>query len=413
MSSKKVVVVGAGIIVASTALWLARAGHRVTLIDRDEPGMGASYGNAGVLAACSVAPVTAPGLALKGLKLLLDPNFPLFLRWGYLPRLAGWLMRYLSHANDRDTRRIAKGLTPLVADALEQHKALVKGTRAERWLQQSTYSFAYKDRQAFEADAYTWELRRIAGFQPTLIEGDELRQHEPSLSKDIGLLAQLRDHGYISNPAAYTADIIETLRELGGKFVQDDVQDFELAAGKISKVLGKCEIYTCDAAVVCSGVFSKSLMHKLGLNVPLEAERGYHIVFKDPSCKPNQPIMVASGKFVATPMEEGLRCAGVVEFGGTQAGPSTAPLKLLRKKVKESFPKLSASSEEEWLGFRPAPTDSLPLIGELKNTGIYTAFGHHHIGLTAGPKTGRLVADLISGQRSNNDLRPYDPTRFQ
>ncbi len=123
--------------------------------------------------------------------------------------------------------------------------------------------------------------------------------------------------------------------------------------------------------------------------------------------------MVASGKFVATPMDQGLRCAGIVEFGGLDPTPSKAPLALLRRTVAETFPQMRATGEQEWLGFRPAPSDSLPLIGEVGSTGVYTAFGHHHIGLTGGAKTGRMVAGLITGQPMNLDMRAYAPDRFR
>ena len=123
-------------------------------------------------------------------------------------------------------------------------------------------------------------------------------------------------------------------------------------------------------------------------------------------------MMIASGKFAVNPMETGLRCAGLVELGGIKAGPSKAPLALLRRRASETFPNLSYDSTEEWLGFRPSTPDSLPLIGEIKGTGVYTAFGHQHVGLTAGPKTGRMVADMISDRRPNIDLAAYSPNRY-
>jgi len=410
--SKRTIVVGAGIVGAATALWLQRGGHDVTLIDKGEPGMGTSYGNGCILASCSVAPVTAPGLTAKGPKLLLDPNFPLFVRWGYLPKLLPWLMKYMSHANDADTRRIAEGLTHIVGDSVEQHQALTRGTPAEKWIQTSDYNFAYADRAAFDADAYTWELRRKAGFVPELIEGGAVQEMEPILSKDIKLLANNKNHGYILNPANYVKDLVALLTEMGGTFVQAEVKDFDLSGGKISAVDTTQGRFECDQAVLATGVWSKPLMGKLGINVPIEAERGYHIVFRNPNQMPNSPMMLAAGKFVAAPMDQGLRCAGVVEFGGMTETPSRAPLALLRKKVKEFFPNLTASEEDEWLGFRPAPSDSLPLIGEVGQSGVYAAFGHHHIGLTGGPKTGRMVADMILGRTTNIDMRPYEPGRF-
>ena len=407
-----VVVIGAGIVGASSAIWLRRAGFAVTLVDRSEPGEGASFGNGGILASCSVVPVTTPGLILKGPKYLLDPDFPLFMRWRYAPKLLPWLLRYLSHANDAGTRRISKGLTTIVGDSLEQHQSLTKGTKAEKWVQQSEYSYVYADRAAYEADAYAWELRAKAGFVPEIIEGPAVREKEPILSPEMGLLAVNRNHGFILNPGAYVKDLVAVLEEEGGRFLRAEVRDFDISGGRVSTLETDQGPLECDMAVLAAGVWSKPLMGKLGLNVPLEAERGYHVLYKQPSQTPNNPMMLASGKFVATAMDQGLRCAGVVEFGGLSEKLSASPIGLLRRKVREIFPRLESGEEEEWLGFRPAPSDSLPLIGEVGGTGVFTAFGHHHIGLTGGPKTGRMLADLISGKPANHDLRPFAPERF-
>ena len=411
--TKPVVVIGAGIVGVSTAIWLRRSGKQVILLDKGEPGMGTSYGNAGILAACSVAPVTHPGLMFKGPKLLLDPNFPLFVKWSYLPKLVPWLIKYLSHANDKDTRRIARGLTDIVADTREQHRSLAAGTTAADWVTETRYSFAYADRAAYEADAYTWDIRRDSGFVPDVIEGDAVREFEPNIGQKTGLLAVMRDHGYVRDPGGYVQALADVLRAEGGEIRQAEVKDVTLYDGRISAVVTDQGTIDCDTAVLTTGAASKALSMKLGLNVPLESERGYHFVFKNPSFELNHPIMIAAGKFVATPMNEGLRCAGVVEFGGLEAGPSKAPLRLLKKKVKEFFPTLEYDECEEWMGHRPATSDSLPVIGEINNSGVYAGFGHHHIGLTGGPKTGRLIADLISQNGTNMDLSAFDPARFK
>lgn len=410
--SQHVIVIGAGIVGVSTGIWLRRFGAEVTLVDRAAPGQGTSYGNAGVLAACSMVPVTAPGLIGKAPGMLLNPDFPLFLRWAYLPKLAPWLMKYLGNANDADTRRIAQGLTPIVSDAVEQHKALTDQTGAAHWVTDSDYHFAYATRADFDADGYTWALRRAAGFVPVLSEGGGVQDREPNLSSAIGCLATMKDHGFIRDPGAYVAALAEEFRQIGGKIVTTEVVDFDLSGGRITAVLTRDGPMPCDTAVLATGVWSKPLMRKLGISVPLESERGYHIVFEGAENGPRAPTMVASGKFVATPMAAGLRCAGVVEFGGLEAGPSKAPFALLRRKVKEAYPALTHSREEEWMGHRPAPADSLPLIGEIGQTRVMTAFGHHHIGLTGGPKTGRLIAEMLTGRSPNMDASIYSPNRF-
>jgi len=407
-----VVVIGGGIVGVSTGIWLRRMGAEVTLVDKSAPGQGTSFGNAGLLAACAMVPVTTPGLIAKGPKYLADPQFPLFLRWSYLPRLLPWLARYLAHANDADTTRIARALTPLVADSVAQHDALTDGLSARGFLCKSDYNFAYPGRSAFEASAYEWRLRRQAGFVPELIEGGAIREYDPAFGPAVGLLARLQDHGYVLDPGGYVTALAADFEALGGKVVQAAVTDIALEGGTLRQVLTDRGPLPCDRAVLAAGVWSGPLMKKLGLRVPLESERGYHIVFEKAQGGPRAPVMVSAGKFVATPMSAGLRCAGVVEFGGLAAGPSKAPLALLRRKMAEAFPGATWQGEESWMGHRPATPDSLPLIGEVGRTGVYAAFGHQHVGLTAGPKTGRLVAGLATGQPPNLDLAPYDPRRF-
>lgn len=410
--SETIVVIGAGIVGMSTAIWLQRAGKSVIVVDKGEPGMGTSYGNGGIIVPSGVVPVTAPGMLLKAPGYLMNPNFPLFLRWPYLPRLMPWMLRYMSHANKKDTRRISQGLIPIVGDSVEQHKALAKGTSAEGWITDSDYCFAFKDRATFAADPFTWELRREAGQVPELIEGRAVREYDSALGDKIGLLAVMKDHAYVRAPGAYVQALADVFVAAGGDLRQTAVHDLELSDGAITAVITEQGRIRCDKAVIATGVWSKPLMKKLGLNVPLETERGYHIVFKNPSIKLNATYMIASGKFVVTPMEAGLRVAGVVEFGGLNAGPSKAPIKLLYKQVKENFPTLEYSEAEEWQGHRPALTDSLPIIGEIAGTGVFAGFGHHHIGLTGGAKTGRLIADLIALKGTNLDLSAYDPGRF-
>jgi D-amino-acid dehydrogenase len=412
ISNAPIVIVGAGIVGVSTGIWLRRAGKDVVLLDRQGPGQGTSYGNAGVLANCSVVPVTTPGLVRKGLRFALDPNFPLYMRWSYLPKLMPWLIRYLSHANDSDTRRIASGLHTIIGDAVEQHLSITAGTQAREWVIESDYTFAYADRSAFEAEGYVWDRRRDAGFVPVLLEGRDVHDYEPNLGPEVGLLAVMKDHGYVRNPAGYVAALADAFQKLGGQVQIADVKGFQFSENRVSGVETDQGAIPCSEVVLATGVWSKPLMKSLGLSVPLESERGYHIVFEGAEGGPKVPIMVAAGKFVATPMAAGLRCAGIVEFGGLEAGPSAAPLALLRREVRKAFPNLKATQEIEWQGHRPAPSDSLPLIGAVGKTGIFAGFGHHHIGLTGGPKTGRLLAQLVQGQTPNEDMSPYDPNRF-
>lgn len=412
--SKTIAIIGAGIVGVSTAIWLQRDGHKVILIDGKGIGEGASYGNGGVLASCSIVPVTAPGLLRKAPAMLLDPGQPLFLKWSYLPKLAPWLIRYLGHANATDTKRIAAAMAPLVGDSLGEHQALSAGTGAEGWVKPDDYLFLYRDRAHFEGDAFGWSIRKAHGFKWEELEGPAFKSFDPAFGPEQGFAVRLGDHGRISDPGAYVKALGAHVIASGGRFIEANAEAIVKDGGKVSGVRAGGETIACDAVVLAAGVWSGPLASQLGLRVPLESERGYHLELWEPSIMPRSPVMIASGKFVATPMDGRLRLAGIVEFGGLDAPPSKAPLALLEKNIKAAIPGISWKHKTEWMGHRPAPADSIPVIGESPvMRGAFMGFGHHHVGLTGGPKTGRMIAQMISGRTPNFDVLPYAPSRFQ
>jgi len=410
---RTIAVIGAGIVGVSTAIWLQRDGHDVILVDREGPAAGASHGNGGVLASCSIIPVTVPGLLAKAPRMLFDPGQPLFLKWGYLPRLAPWLGRYLRHANAADMRRRAAALAPIIGDSLADHQALAEGTGAERWIVPSDYLFLYRDRAHYEGDALGWSVRREHGFDWDVLEGADWRDYDPAFGPEIGLAARLGGHGRISDPGRYVAALAAHLEASGGRFVTAEVEDVVREAGRVTGLRAGGETIACDAAVLATGAWSGPLARKLGLAPALESERGYHLELWEPSAMPRSPVMVASGKFVATPMEGRLRLAGIVEFGGLDAPPSRAPFRLLERNIRAAMPGLSWKKTVEWMGHRPSMADSIPVIGTVPGlSGAYCAFGHDHVGLTGGPKTGRLLAQIVAGKTPNIDMTPYAPARF-
>jgi D-amino-acid dehydrogenase len=412
MTARTIIVVGAGICGLSSAIWLRRAGHEVTLIDREGPGAGASFGNAGLLAEWAVVPVSTPGIARQGAQYIASGKGPVFLQWDHLPRLIPWMMQFLRNSTDARTRQISGHLAHLLHDSVDQHRALTKGTLAEKWIESSDFTYVYANRAAFEGDAYGWALKREAGYIPELIEGAAVHEAEPMLAPDLTCLARLKGHGHILNPGAYMTDLARVLEDEGGTVMQAEMRDVTLVDGRITEVITDRGTLPCDAAVMAAGIWSKDLLRKLGMRVPLQAERGYHLQFDGASQMPNTPLMMMTSKFAVNPMQQGLRCAGFVELGGIRKGASRAPLDVMHRAVATCFPNLRYEGVEEWMGFRPSTPDSLPLIGEIANSGVHAAFGHQHVGLTGGPKTGRWVADMISGRARNSDLSAFDANRF-
>ena len=412
-AARTVAIVGAGIVGVATALWLLRAGHRVVLIDRDGPGAGASLGNGGILASCAVVPVSGPGLAARAPRMLLDPRQPLFLRWRDAPRMAPWMWRFMAHANAADSRRIAAALAPLVGDSLADHRALAAGTGAERYIVPGDYLYVYRDRREFEAEAFSWDIRRAHGFTWEEMTADRLHAYDPAISREMRFAVRLPGHGRITDPGAYVRALAAAAEARGARMIRAGVDDVLREGGRVRGLRAGGEVIACDEAVICAGAWSGALARALGLRVPLQAERGYHVELWNPSRTLAAPAMVSAGKFVLNPMAGRLRVAGVVELARRDAPPSRAPVRLLMRGLRRVLPGLRWDETSEWMGARPSTPDSLPLIGPVPGQpGAWAGFGHHHVGLTAGPATGRMLAQMIGGGRPNVDMAPYDPGRF-
>ena len=412
----KVIVVGAGITGVSAAEWLRRDGHEVTLIDRVRPGdpTQTSYGNAGILARSGVVPVSVPGLIWKAPGMLLDRDSPLYLRWSYLPRLMPWLLRYMWNGRRSKVEEIARGLAPLVGDSVDQHLSLARGTPAARFIQHGFYTAIYRDRAAFEGDAFGFALRRAHGFEWEEWDRAALREYDPELSEAYTFGAALKDHGFITSPAGYVAALAEHFEREGGTFLQGEVVNIaQIDGGRGAVTLTGGARREADRVVLAAGVWSGKLAGKLGHRAAMESERGYHLTLTGASHKPPAPYMVADAKLGVTPMEEGLRFAGTVDFGGIDGPPQTAPLESLRRRVRQIYPRLEWDGEETWMGQRPSTVDSLPLLGPSpKAPAIHFAFGGQHLGLTMGPRIGRMTADMIAGRKPNIDIAAYRVDRF-
>ena len=407
----KVLVVGAGITGVSIGVNLKRYGIEVTLVDRVLPGDAkqTSYGNAGMIARAAIVPVSMPGLLKKIPKMLFDSQSPLFVKWGYIPKLLPWLIPFLKSASNDKLVQIVGALDSLTNDSVEQHVNLSHGTGAEKFLQKGCFGFLYPDEKAFVDDELGRRLKSSYGYHYTKFTGTDIGKLDPNISKRYSRAAVFDNHAWITDPSKYLEALFEHYRSLGGKFVRSEVID----VNNQSVTFKNGDIMTADKIVIATGAWSNSLARKLKFNSKIESERGYHVFFKGANMIPPFPLMISDGKFIATPMEGGLRCAGVVEFGGLKAAPSIAPINLIRQKIRDVYPNLEFEEEKTWMGHRPSTPDSLPLIGPVDGyADVICAFGAQHIGLTVGPKIGSLVSDLILGRRTNFNLNPFRTNRF-
>jgi D-amino-acid dehydrogenase len=414
---KRVAVIGAGMVGVCAASWLQRDGHSVFIVEAGEPGHGASYGNAGALNASSVTPMSMPGILWHVPRWLFDPLGPLSLRWRYLPMAAPWLWRFVRAGTPEKIHAQARALRPLVGATLEALAPLVRDAGAQDLVHKLGHLYVYRTPQGPEKERLAWELRRENGVEIDEFDADELRQLEPALSRDYvrGLL--VRENGHTSNPLGLVERLLGHFLRSGGELVRAKALGFCLEGGRLTAIRTDRGELPAAAAAVCAGAWSKPLAASLGDKIPLETERGYHLMIRDPEVAPRIPTADADGKFVATPMDTGLRFAGTVELAGLAAPPDWRRARILLQQGRRMLPGLASDYAEErisvWMGRRPSLPDSLPALGRAGATpDVVYAFGHGHVGMTAAPMTGRLVADLVAGRPPAIDIAPFAPSRF-
>lgn len=410
--TKTALVIGAGITGVCTAEWLRRAGVAVTLIDRVDPGAPeqTSYGNAGLLARVAITPIADASLLRKAPLMLLDPDSPLYLKWSYLPKLIPWMLPFLRNMTAKRVEDIIRALLPLTEDSVDQHIALASGTPAAQYIRSGDYAYYYRDHATYDKDHAHNDLLRRMGFEVVARDRAEMLRRDPAVSTAYSYAAAYPDHGWLTSPGKYVAALAAHFRAGGGSFRRAEVA--EITNDSVTLIGGA--VLRADKIILATGAWSGPLAKKLGQKSLLETERGYHLFLNGASYAPPHPFMVSDAKFVVTPMEGGLRCAGIVEFGGLAAPRSAAPLALLKKRIRQVYPDLTWDSADEWMGFRPSTPDSLPHIGALRDApNVIAAYGSQHIGITIGPRIGRMAADIALGKRSNLDLTPYAPERFR
>ncbi|MEO1192148.1 MAG: FAD-binding oxidoreductase, partial [Pseudomonadota bacterium] len=257
------------------------------------------------------------------------------------------------------------------------------------------------------------ELQRRRGVSITLLTGDELRQYEPSLQPVFTAGAYFPGVAHVVENFRYVRLLAEAAQARGVVYKKSAVEGFQLADGRVTAVLTADGAVSCDGVVVSAGAWSKPLAKQLGARLPLDTERGYHLTLPRPGIDLRLPVCSLDCGFVATPLETGMRLAGTDELGGLKLPPNWKRSEILLTNAKRWFADLRAEDAKRWMGFRPSFPDSLPVIDRSpKARNAILAFGHGHLGLTMGPRTAELVADLLAERDSGLDLAPYSARRF-
>ena len=414
---KTVGVIGAGMVGVTAASFLQRDGHRVFLVERGNPGEGASFGNAGCLNGSSVVPMSMPGTIRNVPHWLADPLGPLSIRWRYLPWLAPWLLRFVRAGSPERVAAQARALRALLAPSVDTLLPLARDAGVADLIHRAGHLWVYRSEASLAKDQAAWRLRRDNGVVVTELGADELRQLEPTVSRDFARGVLVEENGHLGNPHRMVQGLAGALQRSGAEIHRAQALGFTLEGNRLKAIRTDKGELSCDAAVVAAGAWSRPLAAMLGDKVPLETERGYHLMIRDPEVMPRLPVADADGKFVATPMETGLRFAGTVELAGLKAPPDWRRAGILLEQGRKLLPGLAPSHAEErvsqWMGHRPSMPDSLPCLGPATRTpDVIYAFGHGHVGMAASPVTGKVVADLVAGRKPAIDVTPFRPQRF-
>ncbi|MEM8744578.1 MAG: FAD-dependent oxidoreductase, partial [Pseudomonadota bacterium] len=384
----------------------------VRLVDKNAPGQGASHGNAGVISPWSCIPQSVPGLWKRIPGWLLNPEGPIAIRPGHLPKVVPWAIKFLKAGRAEELPRISRAMAELNRPNVDIYRRHLAGTGHEDLLQDSSYLHIYRDSAPPDLQDLTWRLRAEQGAPLELLNGDELREIEPCLSPDYKAAVLIKDQARAMAPGRIGAVLADKAKSLGAKFIKAQVYELRPVDQGWSVATDLGEL-TSPQVITAAGAWSMRLLTPLGVHMPLEAERGYHVLFRDPGVSLNNSVMDVESKFVSSSMEMGVRSAGTAEFAGLDAPPNYRRARMLIRQTKRLLPDLNTEDTEEWMGARPSFPDSLPCIEEIPGKpGLFAAFGHSHYGLGMAPMTGRIVADLVTRTTPNIDLSPYSSTRF-
>jgi D-amino-acid dehydrogenase len=407
----KIGIIGAGIQGISNALFLQKKGFSVTIFDKDEPGSpAASYGNAGHFSPYASVPINRPDVLTDVPAMLFSSTGPLALKWNYVPKMIPWFLKFIRNCTTKRMMHTAKNMHQILDLALSTYDELFDEIDIGGLVEKKGILYIWND-QSLKSRDLEINVRNELGVDQQIVTPKEIHDLEPNI-KPIYHGGVYYQHGrHARNPKKILLKLYDLFLKKGGKFLKMNIKDINFDDEK-PIIKAEMQSFLFDKIVIACGSFSKKLTDNLDEKIPLDTERGYHVHFKDCDHLLSRPVIFQNRGFGITPMEQGLRVVGTVEFGGLDNPLSKSRVKNLINNAKYMMGELP-EHEDEWLGFRPTLPDYLPVIGASKKyKNVFYCFGHHHLGWTLGPISGKIISGMIAEDNTNLDLKPYSSLRF-
>lgn len=407
------VVIGAGIIGTALAHDLQKRGRQVVLLDCDNPGKGASFGNMASIAVTEFMPASRPSVWRQIPGWMLDPEGPVRVRPGYMPRLVPWFLRFIAASRPSKLRELEAQGAALCSRALGDTLDLLRETGLSDQISEEGCLSLYADEAEFTADRDHIEILERFGCPHEVIGRQAIRALEPELSDKIGMAVRFPQNRSMTDPYRLVLALAERFSALGGRVETGEAVGFTRSDSIREVVLRDGRRLPADEVVICTGAFSGRLAKDLGEPIPLETERGYHTQIMAPGISMKHSIIWPAKAFMVTPTAGGIRVGGTVEMAGLDAPPDYRRAKVTVKRAREALPNLRCEDYTEWMGHRPALPDTVPILSaSAKTKGLFYATGHGHLGLTYAATTARLMGELITGAKPSVELHPYRVNRF-
>ncbi len=407
----KIGIVGAGIQGISNALFLQKRGYEVVIFDREQPGSPvASYGNAGHFSPYASLSLNRTDVLADVPAMLMSSTGPLALKWNYVPKMIPWFIKFILNTSKNKMMHTAKNMHQILDLALPAYDELFEEVNLEGLVENKGILYVWNDKD-LKSRELEIRVRNELGVKQQLVNKDEIYDLEPNLKQfyHAGVYYPYARHA--RNPKKILLKLFELFIRKGGEFKKKDIKDINFKDEK-PILITDTDKHFFDKIVIACGAFSKKLTDKLDEKIPLDTERGYHVHFKNCEHLLSRPVIFSNRGFGITPMEQGLRVVGTVEFGGLENPLSKSRVKNLINNAKYMLGDLP-QHEDEWLGFRPTLPDFLPIIGPSKNyKNVFYCFGHHHLGWTLGPISGKIISGMIAKNNTNLNLDPYSSKRF-